>query len=91
MNTRVGKKSGIACKPEAKAPQLVDFLDVLKNYEETKSKPILIVTDDIHISQEISLVKEKRYLFLEPEPAPRRIPDKVRTCRIFFSMPSYLL
>ena len=46
-------------------------------YEKNLPKSILVVTDDIHIKREILEVHEKKFLFLDPEPAPRRIPDKV--------------
>ncbi len=41
-----------------------------------------MVTDDAHIMEEISQLKENEYVFLHPEPAPKRIPDKVNN-RIF--------
>ena len=41
-----------------------------------------MVTDDAHIMEEISQLKENEYVFLRPEPAPKRIPDKVNN-RIF--------
>ena len=79
----LGRKNAIKCKAEAKAPKLTDFIDVLSSYERSLPKYILVVTDDIHILEEISQVQEKRYVFLQPEPAPLRIPDKVSYSYIY--------
>jgi len=40
-------------------------------------KFIQIVTDDIRIHEEILSTPKNGYNFLNTEPAPRRIPDKV--------------
>ena len=76
--TLIGSKSKIKCKAEAKAPTLLDYMNALKMYESKVPKAIQVVTDDVHIFQEISGTAENGYFFLDPEPAPRRIPDKVK-------------
>ena len=73
-----GKNSGIKCKKEAAAPRLWEFIEVLENFEKEMPKFIQVVTDDSQISEEISSISKRGYEFLKPEPAPKRIPDKVR-------------
>lgn len=73
-----GINSAIKCKAEANAPKLTDYLSTLGKFKGKVPKPIQIVTDDVHIMQEIAEIKENGYYFLDPEPAPRRIPDKVK-------------
>ena len=75
--TLTGSKSGIKCKAEAKAPKLIDYMNALKKYQVKYQNHIQVVTDDVDIMKEISEIKENGYFFLDPEPAPRRIPDKV--------------
>ena len=62
----------------------MDYMNVLRMYGIDLPKSILVVTDDIHIMREISEVQEKKFIFLDPEPAPRRIPDKVNHSLIIF-------
>jgi len=57
-------------------------MNALEKYKSKVPKPIQVVTDDVDIMKEISEIKENGYFFLDPEPAPRRIPDKVK--RNFF-------
>ncbi|CAL6333957.1 fucosyltransferase [Bathycoccus prasinos] len=71
-----GKKSAIRCKAEASAPKIVNYIEALDFFKRNYSTPILVVTDDAHIMEEISQLKENEYVFLHPEPAPKRIPDK---------------
>lgn len=52
-------------------------MTALGMYEGRAPKAIQVVTDDVHILKEISEVAGGGYYFLDPEPAPRRIPDKV--------------
>ena len=40
-------------------------------------KLIQVVTDDSQISEEISTISKEGFEFLKPDPAPKRIPDKV--------------
>ena len=76
--TLIGKKSQVKCKKEAMAPKLLDFVAELRNFElgERKVKYIRIITDDIFIEKEIEKLTSE-YMILEPEPAPKRAPDKV--------------
>ena len=39
---------------------------------------VQVVTDDSQIEEEISRISKKGMTFMKPEPAPKRIPDKVR-------------
>ena len=75
----VGKRSGIKCKKEADAPTLIDFIKTLGTYEEYESerKSVRIVTDDAFIVKEMKSVSQSSYTFMIPEPAPRRVLDKV--------------
>ena len=75
----VGKMSGIKCKKEANAPTLLDFIKTLDLYAEYESerKNVRIVTDDASIVEEIKSVSQSNYSFMIPEPAPRRVLDKV--------------
>ena len=63
---------------EANAPTLVDYMNALEMYEGNVPKAIQVVTDDVHILKEISEIAGRGYFFLDPEPAPKRIPDKVK-------------
>ena len=74
----IGKKSTVKCKKEAIAPKLVDFMVALRNFElgGRKVEYIRIITDDIFIEKEIEKLTSE-YIILEPEPAPKRVPDKV--------------
>lgn len=71
-----GKHSPIKCRPEASSPRLSDFLKALNAYI-GRSSYIQVVTDDHHIFKEISETDAKGHVFLKPDPAPNRIPDKV--------------
>lgn len=74
----LGRKSAIKCKKEANAPKLSDFIDSLKYFTFTKPILIQIVTDDFQIFDEmLALNSGEEFTFLPPEPAPKRIPDKV--------------
>jgi len=57
----------------------VDFIKTLGAFEESgyEKKNVRIVTDDVFIMNEMELVSHPNYNFMVPEPAPRRIPDKV--------------
>ena len=75
-----GKRSGIKCKPEASAPKLTDFVKELVRFSKFMNfsdKYIRIVTDDEGIPHEIQALSEERFMFVKPEPAPKRVPDKV--------------
>ena len=74
-----GKNSGIKCKKEATAPRLLEFMEALEKFSTDGPKSIQVVTDDSQISVEISSVSKRGYEFLKPDPAPKRIPDKVCT------------
>ena len=54
-----------------------------KSFENQKKKYVEIITDDTSISNEIATVTDLQYIIRTPEPAPRRIVDKVRTLDIF--------
>ena len=60
---------------------LIDFIKTLDTYEEYESerKNVRIVTDDAFIINEMESVSQfnYKYKFMIPEPAPRRVPDKV--------------
>ena len=56
---------------------LADYMNALKKFESKILRPILVVTDDVNIVKEISKVDRNGHEFLKPEPAPRRILDKV--------------
>jgi len=73
----VGKHSGIKCKRESAAPRLWEFTEVLEKFLQGAPKLIQVVTDDFQVSEEISRISKVGFEFLEPDPAPRRIPDKV--------------
>jgi len=74
----IGKNSPIKCKREALAPKLTDFLEVLEKLRRGTPTSVQIVTDDSQIHGEIARISNKDIEFIEPEPAPERIPDKVR-------------
>jgi len=69
----------LKCKREALAPKLTDFIDVLRRFEKFGSvaRDIRIVTDDRQIQEEIKLSGITTYNIRNPEPSPKRIPDKV--------------
>ena len=73
-----GKNSPIKCKREASAPKLIDFMEALEKFQRETPTSVQIVTDDSQIHEEISRISNKDIEFIEPEPAPERIPDKVR-------------
>ena len=73
-----GKNSPIKCKQEASAPKLKDFIEVLGKFRGEIPTSVQIVTDDSQIQTEISRISKKSIEFMKPEPAPKRIPDKVR-------------
>ena len=80
LNFYAGKTSGIRCKRESDAPALEDFVTVLgefSSYQSKLIKIIKIVTDDATIFQEIKSLKHMDYTIAEPDPAPKRILDKV--------------
>ncbi|CAL6332485.1 unnamed protein product [Bathycoccus prasinos] len=73
------KKSKIKCKSEANAPSLSDFVDELKAIDVVAQigvKNIEIITDDVRIQEEINTFGDLTYRFIDPEPAPVRVPDK---------------
>ena len=43
----------------------------------------VVLLNHTQIHQEISGISEKRYWFLNIEPAPKRVPDKVSKTKIF--------
>ena len=74
----LGRKSVIKCKKEANAPKLSDFINSLKYFKVEQPILIQIVTDDFQIFDEmLALNSREKFTFLPPEPAPKRIPDKV--------------
>lgn len=74
-----GKHVRLKCKREASAPTLSEFVDVLRRFEKfgSKIRDLRIVTDDVHIQEEIKLSGITAYNIIDPEPSPTRIPDKV--------------
>ena len=77
-----GKHSNIKCKSEAHAPKLIQYVQQLKLLMSFLGKSsqhihVEIITDDVKIQQEIQQTPVTGIEFLEPEPAPKRIPDKV--------------
>ena len=66
-------------------------MTALEMYEGKVPKAIQVVTDDVLILKEISEVAGSGYYFLDPEPAPRRIPDKVNEIPLFNSVLSDFL
>ena len=84
MLVLVGKDSKIKCRSEAKAPKLIDFVRVLQSMMHDMGLPsslsveIDIITDDVNIQREIDRTIVTNLKFLKPEPAPKRIPDKVK-------------
>ena len=79
----LGKNSPIKCKQEASEPRLIEFVEVLEKFwgVTRNSVPIQVVTDDSRIQEEISRISKKDIEIMNPEPAPIRIPDKVRNWR----------
>ena len=76
-----GKNSPIKCKQEAFSPRLIDFIEVLgKFWNGVPLKKVQVVTDDPRIQDEISQISKEGIAFMKSEPAPKRIPDKVRIC-----------
>ena len=73
-----GKTAPVKCKREASAPRLIDFIEVLKNFRGGTLMSVQVVTDDSRIQEEISRISNINIEFIKPEPAPQRIPDKVR-------------
>jgi len=73
-----GKNSSIKCKKEASAPRLIDFVEVLGVFTNDTPMIVQVVTDDSQIEEEISRISKRGMTFMKPEPAPKRIPDKVR-------------
>lgn len=71
-----GKKSGIKCKSEARSPKLLEYLQALEEFKFRTAEFIQVVTDDVGIHKEILETPTSSHVFLEPEPAPKRIPDK---------------
>jgi len=77
-----GKHSSIKCKREAKSPRLIHYIEKLQLMMQylgrnSGSNDIEIITDDVNIQAEIDQTAMDNINFLEPQPAPRRIPDKV--------------
>ena len=75
-----GKSSKVKCKSEANAPSLADFVNELKAIDDIAEigvQSIEIITDDVLIQKEIKAMKDSTYKFIDPEPAPVRVPDKV--------------
>ena len=70
--------SKLKCKAEAHAPGLHEFVSEFRKFAKSirEEKRILVVTDDRSIRREISLFSDELD-FVEPEPAPERILDKV--------------
>jgi len=59
---------------------LTNFLAELTNFEDyqmQKQRFVQIITDDVSIQAEINMVSDSGFIILKPEPAPKRIPDKV--------------
>ena len=86
MTQKTGKNSKIKCKAESQIKPLSLFLNEIqhfKSFENQKKKYVEIITDDTSISNEIATVTDLQYVIRTPEPAPRRIVDKVRTLDIF--------
>ena len=54
---------------------------MLEKFSTGAPKLIQVVTDDFQISEEISSISKSGFEFLKPDPAPKRIPDKVRDIR----------
>jgi len=77
LHSFIGSKSAIKCKKEANAPRLSDFVHSLKRVVVSSPQLIQIITDDAEIFDEIALNSEEGLTFLPPEPAPKRVPDKV--------------
>ena len=50
---------------------------MLEKFSTGAPKLIQVVTDDYQISEEISSISKSGFEFLKPDPAPKRIPDKV--------------
>jgi len=73
----LGKHSGLKCKRESTAPRLREFIEVLEEFWLDVPKLVQVVTDDSKISEEISRISKEGIEFLKPDPAPKRIPDKV--------------
>ena len=73
-----GKRSGIKCKSEARPPKLLEYLQALKEFHFGRAKFIQVITDDVSIQKEISETPTDGHVFLDTEPAPKRIPDKVK-------------
>lgn len=72
-----GKGSGIKCKSEARPPKLLEYLEALKEFHfGRRAKFIQVITDDVNIHNEISGTPTDGHVFLDTEPAPKRIPDK---------------
>ena len=83
MSSSQGEHSKIKCKSEAKAPQLIDYVQVLQTMmrylgQSSAFIKVDIITDDINIQREIDRTVVTNMEFLKPEPAPKRIPDKVK-------------
>ena len=55
---------------------------MLEEFWSDAPKLIQVVTDDSQISEEISRISKEGIEFLKPDPAPKRIPDKV--CNRFY-------
>ena len=52
-------------------------MEALEKFPTNAPKSIQVVTDDSQISEEISRISKLGFEFLKPDPAPKRIPDKV--------------
>ena len=71
-------KNTVKCKAEAFAPTLSDFIreELFFRSLRNKTHKILIITDDHNIEQE-TVAHREAFDFVSPEPAPRRVIDKV--------------
>ena len=55
---------------------MIDFVSALRFFKDSDKKLIQVVTDDVHIWDEIAQF-ENNSKFLPVKPAPKRIADKV--------------
>jgi len=74
--------ANVKCKAEANSPGLLNFITEHRFFAQYSSeeKKIIVVTDDMNIKDDIA-VFGGGLDFINPEPAPKRIVDKVS---IFF-------
>ena len=82
----IWKGNKVKCRAEAHAPKLRDFINEFnfRTREEEQRRKIVIVTDDERIKDEMRPYMLK-YNFVDPDPAPKRLVDKVILYKIFFA------